>query len=109
MRIVTLDIAMNCSATELHDQLSEKLGLPDWYGRNLDALWDVLSGWVELPLVIRISRSQLLAAGTGQACPEGTPEQELPVPETAQEVTAIVELLLEAAAELDELEVQLDA
>ncbi|MBP9531456.1 MAG: barstar family protein [Syntrophaceae bacterium] len=31
------------SLNDLHDQLSKKLFLPDPFGRNLDALWDVLA------------------------------------------------------------------
>ena len=30
-------------ADRLHDELAFKLGLPSWYGRNLDALLDCLS------------------------------------------------------------------
>ncbi|MEC1671706.1 barstar family protein [Bacillus mojavensis] len=33
----------------LHDVLKDKLDLPDYYGKNLDALWDCLTGWIELP------------------------------------------------------------
>ena len=40
------------SIDELHAQLKEKLELPDYYGANLDALWDCLTGWVSLPLTI---------------------------------------------------------
>ncbi|NQE97905.1 barstar family protein, partial [Bacillus subtilis] len=25
---------------------------PNYYGRNLDALWDCLTGWVDLPLTL---------------------------------------------------------
>lgn len=27
-----------------HDYLKEKFNLPEYYGRNLDALWDILNG-----------------------------------------------------------------
>ncbi|MGF7532490.1 barstar family protein [Bacillus mexicanus] len=33
----------------LHDALKDKLDFPDYYGGNLDALWDCLTGWIELP------------------------------------------------------------
>ena len=37
------------SEDDLHDRLEESLPLPDYYGRNLDALYDVLTeygdGW----------------------------------------------------------------
>ncbi|AFQ58515.1 barstar family protein [Bacillus subtilis] len=36
----------------LHDDLKDKLDFPDYYGRNLDALWDCLTGWVDLPLTL---------------------------------------------------------
>ena len=37
---------------ELHDVFIRKLDLPAYYGRNLDALWDMLSGYLELPLTV---------------------------------------------------------
>lgn len=36
----------------LHDVLKDKLDFPDYYGGNLDALWDCLTGWVDLPLTL---------------------------------------------------------
>ena len=32
-----------CSRQALHDHLKQQLNLPDYYGRNLDALWDLLT------------------------------------------------------------------
>ena len=40
------------SLDDLYDQLSIRLALPEHFGRNLDALWDVLSADVEGPFVI---------------------------------------------------------
>jgi ribonuclease inhibitor len=40
------------SLDDLYDQLIEKLSFPDYFGRNLDALWDVLSHEVEGPFEI---------------------------------------------------------
>lgn len=40
------------SRDELHNMLKEKLGLPEYYGKNLDALWDCLTGYIQLPLTI---------------------------------------------------------
>lgn len=37
---------------DVHVWLAEKLDLPTTYGRNLDALWDCLTGYIELPLTI---------------------------------------------------------
>lgn len=36
----------------LHDVLKDKLDFPDYYVRNLNALWDCLTGWVDLPLTL---------------------------------------------------------
>ncbi len=40
------------SLDDLYDQLSTRLDLPEHFGRNLDALWDVLSTDVEGPFEI---------------------------------------------------------
>jgi ribonuclease inhibitor len=37
---------------DFHLYLKETLGFPEYYGMNLDALWDMLTGWVDLPLTI---------------------------------------------------------
>jgi ribonuclease inhibitor len=41
------------NAEQLHQQLAKQLSFPAWYGNNLDALWDMLEGWIELPVLIR--------------------------------------------------------
>jgi len=38
---------------DVHEWLKQELGLPEWYGHNLDALWDCLTGHLPLPLEIR--------------------------------------------------------
>lgn len=40
------------SEEELHSLLAEGLQFPDYYGKNLDALWDCLSGWIDDPTSI---------------------------------------------------------
>ncbi|MCL1043679.1 barstar family protein [Shewanella marisflavi] len=37
---------------EFHKLIKLKLDLPDYYGENLDALWDCLTGEIELPTSI---------------------------------------------------------
>ncbi len=44
MREITLDFSGIRSKQELHDLLIRQFRLPDYYGRNLDALWDCLLG-----------------------------------------------------------------
>ncbi len=34
----------------LHKELKENFDLPEHYGENLDALWDCLTSWIDLPI-----------------------------------------------------------
>lgn len=40
---IKLNGAKMLDKTSTHNYLKEKLGFPDFYGENLDALWDCLS------------------------------------------------------------------
>lgn len=33
--------------SDFHREISNILGFPEWYGRNLDALWDLLTGHID--------------------------------------------------------------
>lgn len=39
----TVDLSGVCDRASLHTRLQDSLGLPSWYGRNLDALYDALT------------------------------------------------------------------
>ncbi len=52
MNKIILDSKDFSNINELHSVLKEKLQLPEYYGKNLDALWDCLTGWIELPMTI---------------------------------------------------------
>ena len=45
------EIVINCTAVgsmaEMHEVLARELNFPDWYGKNLDALHDCLTGLCE--------------------------------------------------------------
>ena len=43
MRVVELTGVVAADRDQLHSVLQEKLQLPEWYGCNLDALYDVLT------------------------------------------------------------------
>jgi ribonuclease inhibitor len=49
---VVFDTASLETLDELHGELARLLDFPDHYGRNLDALYDCLSGEIALPLKV---------------------------------------------------------
>lgn len=53
MRKATLNGKRMINREVAHAYLKRKLGFPDYYGRNLDALWDLLTT-IHEPLEIRI-------------------------------------------------------
>ncbi|WP_339784483.1 barstar family protein [Paenibacillus sp. FSL R7-0313] len=67
MNTVILDGEDFASSAELHQQLKVKLKLPDFYGGNLDALWDCLTGTVELPLELRWTNYRISEERLGNA------------------------------------------
>lgn len=71
---------------EIHKIIQEKLELPTWYGGNLDALWDSLTGIMYVPANIKIIYK-----------PENEKSKELPV-----EVNKIIEVFEEASKEYNE-------
>ena len=50
------------SAAELYTSLARALGLPAWFGRNLDALWDCLTD-LEEPTALVLQQWDRLADG----------------------------------------------
>ncbi|BFH14236.1 barstar family protein [Paenibacillus melissococcoides] len=52
MRNIVVEGSSIESKEQMHAFLQEALELPEHYGRNLDALWDCLAGYVELPLTV---------------------------------------------------------
>ena len=48
-----IDFTNISSAEELYTVLANELEFPEYFGRNEDALWDVLTGDMELPAEIR--------------------------------------------------------
>lgn len=51
---VELDFSSCKYIGSVHREIKEKLDLPEWYGENLDALWDALVGIVKTPINIKI-------------------------------------------------------
>ena len=54
MNRIVIDFSDCLYPDSLHNEIKDKLDLPDWYGKNLDALWDSLTGMIETPVEIKI-------------------------------------------------------
>ncbi|GAA0357101.1 hypothetical protein GCM10008932_07480 [Alkalibacterium iburiense] len=57
MRIIQLDGRDMTDKDSIHQYLQEKLGIVEYYGHNLDALYDILSTWDE-EITIQLSHSE---------------------------------------------------
>lgn len=55
MKTIILDSSKFTSIDELHAELKLKFNFPDYYGNNLDALWDCLTTDIELPITVCLS------------------------------------------------------
>lgn len=64
MKTVTLNGARMTSKEAAHRYLAARLGFPDYYGCNLDALWDVLSTMSD-PVRVRLINKNRLVYGLG--------------------------------------------
>lgn len=63
-----LDCAAITNRDELHKALKQTLHLPDWYGENLDALFDCLTDiGTETELILQNSRTLEQALGSDYA------------------------------------------
>ena len=61
--IIELDCREMTDKPALHAYLKEKLALPEYYGKNLDALFDILSTYDEAEVVLREPGAMLNALG----------------------------------------------
>ena len=82
----TIDLSKVKTREELHDLLQEELPLPEYYGRNLDALYDVLTSVCE-PMEI-----QILNFSEAEGLPEGYMDSFLELCEEVQEDNPLVRI-----------------
>ncbi len=47
MKYVILDFTKTRTVRQMHQRIGRSIALPDYYGNNLDALYDVLTAWPE--------------------------------------------------------------
>lgn len=59
MKTIVIDGAMMFTREAAHDYLALRLGLPDYYGRNLDGLYDLLSARKEPTRLVLYRRLEL--------------------------------------------------
>ena len=59
MNLIHLYAENMTDRNRMHDQLKEAFAFPEWYGRNLDALYDLLCD-INCPTTIRLHHSELL-------------------------------------------------
>ena len=54
MQEITLDFTECKYIVRLYDILQEGFHFPEWFGRNLDALWDLLRYYDGPPIIVKI-------------------------------------------------------
>ena len=52
MKQITLDGNLLADITQVHDYLKEMLEFPEYYGKNLDALYDCLTDLMDVEITI---------------------------------------------------------
>ena len=61
MNTIILDCSHIIDAAQLHNELAQKLSFPEWYGHNLDALFDCLTDLTEETLLVLLHWDQTAA------------------------------------------------
>ena len=64
VQLVVLDGALMTSKEAAHAHLKAQFDFPEYYGSNLDALWDLLSTWSD-PVLVRLIHSEALYQSLG--------------------------------------------
>jgi ribonuclease inhibitor len=54
MDMVVIDFSDCKSTLQIHAKLKEALEFPDYYGKNWSALWDMLTGYLDYPMIIKL-------------------------------------------------------
>ena len=62
METIRLDGAMLCRREEAMELLGQELALPEWWGRNLDALYDCLTGGLCRPARLELTGREAMEA-----------------------------------------------
>ncbi len=57
MKKYIVDFENATSYNEFYDALIKGLEFPEWCGKNMSAIWDLLTGWLETPALVEIKNS----------------------------------------------------
>ncbi len=87
-----LDFSLCKYLGEVHEVIKKELELPDWYGANLDALWDAVTGLMYVPVNIEIIFK-----------PETKASEKL-----GDEIDKIISVFLEAQEEYNQIKVTVE-
>ena len=60
---VTLDGRFMTTRDNAHEHLAQQLKLPDWYGRNFDALYDLLTAGIGAETIVLTHAGELEELG----------------------------------------------
>ena len=52
MKTITIDLSVCNTYADIHLLLKRELDFPAFYGENLDALWDCLTGFIMIPVTV---------------------------------------------------------
>lgn len=63
MREIFLDGIYLCEEEKAHEYLKDKLDLPEYYGRNLDALYDCLTDFSDTHIEIKVPNNKTIYFG----------------------------------------------
>ena len=65
MNTIKLDFSKCKYIGDVHYEIKNKFGFPDYYGENLDALWDCLDYYTDEELIIKISGFAIIESQFG--------------------------------------------
>ena len=57
MKKYIVDFENVTNYSEFYEVLIKGLEFPEWCGKNPDAIWDLLTGWLEYPALVEIKNS----------------------------------------------------
>lgn len=87
-----LDFSNSNNWVEVHELIKKELELPEFYGCNLDALWDAITGLMYVPANIKIIfKPETVAAQT-----------------LADEIEKIIEVFKEAEEEYNQIKLTIE-